>query len=88
MPFAAGYGAFADGFGVSLTKDEGEGAYAVLKAGGYMLKETSTVGGYPRPAKPIELYEFQGCPFCAKGMQALAPTASLRSRGKAAVRIL
>jgi hypothetical protein len=64
--FNAGYGAFADGYGVAVEKDV-EGEYAVLKGAGYMLKETSNVKGYARPAKPIELYEFQGCPFCAKG---------------------
>src|SRR3990172_13278564 len=25
----------------------------------------------PRPAKPLELYEFEGCPFCRKVREAL-----------------
>ncbi|GER41892.1 thioredoxin family protein [Striga asiatica] len=31
---------------------------------GFKLKETSKVG--PRPEKPIEIYEFESCPFCRK----------------------
>ncbi|KAL6559185.1 hypothetical protein OROHE_006554 [Orobanche hederae] len=31
---------------------------------GYKLKETSKIG--PRPEKPIEIYEFESCPFCRK----------------------
>mmetsp|Transcript_30099 Transcript_30099/g.76273 ORF Transcript_30099/g.76273 Transcript_30099/m.76273 type:complete len:339 (-) Transcript_30099:267-1283(-) len=71
LPLALGFGAFAEGFSVKIEKDV-EGEYAVLKGAGYMLKETSEVAAYPRPAKPIELYEFQGCPFCAKVRYAAA----------------
>ncbi|KAL6575013.1 hypothetical protein OROMI_012298 [Orobanche minor] len=31
---------------------------------GYKFKETSKIG--PRPEKPIEIYEFESCPFCRK----------------------
>ncbi|KAI3471931.1 hypothetical protein Pfo_028619 [Paulownia fortunei] len=31
---------------------------------GFKLKETSKLG--PRPEKPIEIYEFESCPFCRK----------------------
>ncbi|KAH6802762.1 Thioredoxin family protein [Perilla frutescens var. frutescens] len=31
---------------------------------GFKLKETSQLG--PRPEKPIEIYEFESCPFCRK----------------------
>jgi len=71
LPLSLGFGAFAEGYGVSLEKDV-EGEYAVLKAAGYALKEKSIVADFPRPAQPIELYEFQGCPFCAKVRYAAA----------------
>jgi len=30
------------------------------------LMETSDVSKYARPAKPLKIYEFEGCPFCKK----------------------
>ena len=48
------------------------GKYAVLGLLGRLLRETSDVGGYPRPAQPIVLYEFEGCPFCRKVREAVA----------------
>ena len=35
------------------------------------LKETSDVGKYARPAKPLKIYEFEGCPFCKKVREAV-----------------
>ncbi|XP_047982781.1 uncharacterized protein LOC125223608 isoform X2 [Salvia hispanica] len=37
---------------------------------GFKLKETSKLG--PRPEKPIEIYEFEGCPFCRKVREIVA----------------
>ncbi|KAL3825761.1 hypothetical protein ACJIZ3_021790 [Penstemon smallii] len=37
---------------------------------GYKLKETSKLG--PRPEKPIEIYEFESCPFCRKVREIVA----------------
>ncbi|KAL2900201.1 GMP synthase [glutamine-hydrolyzing], partial [Bienertia sinuspersici] len=34
------------------------------KGRGFKLKESSKLG--PRPEKPIEIYEFESCPFCRK----------------------
>ena len=42
------------------------GAYTLGEFGGRWLKETSDVAKFPRPAAPIKLYEFEGCPFCRK----------------------
>lgn len=41
------------------------GAPALLRLGtaGWVA---NGVEAFPRPAKMIELYEFQGCPFCRK----------------------
>ncbi|KAG8376729.1 hypothetical protein BUALT_Bualt09G0094100 [Buddleja alternifolia] len=37
---------------------------------GFKLKETSKLG--PRPEKPIEIYEFESCPFCRKVREIVA----------------
>lgn len=39
---------------------------------GRKLRESSDVGSFPRPAQPIVLYEFEGCPFCRKVREAVA----------------
>ncbi|XVE96420.1 hypothetical protein REPUB_Repub02eG0220300 [Reevesia pubescens] len=41
-----------------------------LELGGFKVKETSKIG--PRPEKPIEIYEFEGCPFCRKVREIVA----------------
>ena len=33
---------------------------------GLQVKETSRVGSFKRPQKPIELYEYETCPFCRR----------------------
>lgn len=47
------------------------GAYTLGELGGRWLKETSDVAKFPRPATPIKLYEFEGCPFCRKVREAV-----------------
>ncbi|GKC34914.1 thioredoxin family protein [Tanacetum coccineum] len=41
-----------------------------LAVGGFIAKETAKLG--PRPEKPIEIYEFEGCPFCRKVREIVA----------------
>ncbi|KAL2554256.1 Thioredoxin family protein [Forsythia ovata] len=41
-----------------------------LEFAGFKLKETSKLG--PRPEKPIEIYEFESCPFCRKVREIVA----------------
>lgn len=48
-----------------------EGQYTLGELGGRWLKETSDVAKFPRPAAPIKLYEFEGCPFCRKVREAV-----------------
>ena len=31
-----------------------------------MVERSDRVSAFPRPEKPITLYEFEGCPFCRK----------------------
>ena len=50
--------------------DTGAPGYAVARAGGKMTRESSTVSSFPRPAQPLILYEFEGCPFCKRVREA------------------
>ncbi|QDZ21040.1 hypothetical protein HOP50_05g35650 [Chloropicon primus] len=64
----AGAGAFISGYkGRPAKKPEAsDGKYALpLSVGGYRWEEQPAVNA-KEPEKPIEIYEFQGCPFCRK----------------------
>ncbi|GAB5031723.1 thioredoxin family protein [Nannochloropsis oceanica] len=63
----AGSGAFVQGYKVALvdTDQVEAGEYTFVSSGGKRSKETSATF-IARPKQPIILYEFQGCPFCAK----------------------
>ncbi|MQM03045.1 hypothetical protein Taro_035816 [Colocasia esculenta] len=65
LPFRLGTGVFVSGYSASLVSeaDIPPGQYA-LGIAGFKVKETSKLG--PRPEKPIEIYEFESCPFCRK----------------------
>ncbi|KAH1123164.1 hypothetical protein J1N35_006324 [Gossypium stocksii] len=69
--FRLGTGVFTSGYSASLVSEEEipPGQYS-LELGGSKLKETSKIG--PRPEKPIEIYEFEGCPFCRKVREIVA----------------
>ncbi|XP_011627295.1 uncharacterized protein LOC18444845 isoform X1 [Amborella trichopoda] len=66
LPLRLGTGIFVQGYRASLVpeKEIPPSEYVFLNFAGFKLKETSRVG--PRPTKPIEIYEFEGCPFCRK----------------------
>jgi glutathione S-transferase len=49
----------------------GEGEYAVWSGSGKAVRETSDVAKFPRPEKPLKMYQFQGCPFCKKVREAV-----------------
>ncbi|XP_065857415.1 uncharacterized protein [Euphorbia lathyris] len=69
--FRLGTGVFVSGYSASLvSKDEIPPDQYALGVAGYKVKETSKVGA--RPEKPIELYEFEGCPFCRKVREIVA----------------
>ncbi|CAH8305074.1 unnamed protein product [Eruca vesicaria subsp. sativa] len=60
-----GTGVFVSGYSASfVSKDAIPADQYALRIGGITVKETSKLG--PRPEKPIEIYEFEGCPFCRK----------------------
>lgn len=63
--FRLGTGVFVSGYSASLvSKDEIPPGQYALEFAGFTVKETSRIG--PRPEKPIEIYEFESCPFCRK----------------------
>jgi hypothetical protein len=57
-------GALNYGYTIGLAPDDG--SYAVATVAGRRVVESSMVGSFPRPAKPLILYEFNACPFCRK----------------------
>ncbi|KAK9801328.1 hypothetical protein WJX73_004908 [Symbiochloris irregularis] len=65
-----GSGGFGLNYASSLVDDDGK--YGVVKFGGKKVKETSQVAQFKRPAKLIEIYEFEGCPFCRKVREAVS----------------
>ncbi|TYH32231.1 hypothetical protein ES288_A01G236100v1 [Gossypium darwinii] len=69
--FRLGTGVFVSGYSASLVseKEIPPGQYS-LELGGSKVKETSKIGR--RPEKPIEIYEFEGCPFCRKVREIVA----------------
>ncbi|CAN1277372.1 hypothetical protein LINPERPRIM_LOCUS16304 [Linum perenne] len=69
--FRFGTGVFLDGYSVSFVdKDEIPSGQYALELFGKKVKETSKLG--PRPEKPIEIYEFESCPFCRKVREIVA----------------
>ena len=40
--------------------------YSVARFNDQKLSETSSVASFKRPEQLLELYEFEGCPFCKK----------------------
>ncbi|KAF3441651.1 hypothetical protein FNV43_RR15566 [Rhamnella rubrinervis] len=63
--FRLGTGVFVDGYSATfIPKNEFPPNEYALEVSGYKVKEASKLG--PRPEKPIDIYEFEGCPFCRK----------------------
>ncbi|KAJ9695094.1 hypothetical protein PVL29_010542 [Vitis rotundifolia] len=69
--FRLGTGVFVSGYSASfVSESEIPPDEYILEIAGYKVKETSKVG--PRPEKPIEIYEFESCPFCRKVREIVA----------------
>ncbi|KAG0495316.1 hypothetical protein HPP92_000007 [Vanilla planifolia] len=63
--FRLGTGAFTLGYSTSfISESEITSNEYSLTIAGLKLRESSKLG--PRPVKPIEIYEFESCPFCRK----------------------
>ena len=65
----AGTGALINGWSPSLEDDDGEG-YSIVRVAGKKLAEASNLG--PRPEKLIEVFEYEGSPYCRKVREAAA----------------
>ncbi|KDO70430.1 hypothetical protein CISIN_1g019711mg [Citrus sinensis] len=69
--FRFGTGVFVSGYSASfVSKDEIPPDQYTLEIAGFKVKETSKLG--PRPEKPIEIYEYESCPFCRKVREIVA----------------
>nr|WEU39140.1 glutathione S-transferase [Saccharina japonica] len=68
-----GSGALVDGYRFKVSKQEegDEGEYAVVRALGLKVTERGNTWDRAQPRKPIEIYEFEGCPFCRKVREAV-----------------
>lgn len=64
-----GSGAFVNGYKVKVGKSIDE-SYSVLRLGGLQIFESGNIPQKPESQKPIEIYEFEGCPFCRKVREA------------------
>ncbi|EKX35174.1 hypothetical protein GUITHDRAFT_43846, partial [Guillardia theta CCMP2712] len=63
--------AFASGYSIGIKKDV-PSSYSVFRFGGFMVSEESATSSFPRPALPLQIYEFESCPFCRKVREAVA----------------
>uniref|UniRef100_A0A804LVE9 GST N-terminal domain-containing protein n=1 Tax=Zea mays TaxID=4577 RepID=A0A804LVE9_MAIZE len=67
IPLRLGTGVFVLGYSPSLVSpSEIPSDQYALEFGAWKVKEESKIGQCKRPEKPIEIYEFEGCPFCRK----------------------
>ncbi|GMH42393.1 hypothetical protein BSKO_10312 [Bryopsis sp. KO-2023] len=64
-------GGFAKGFSAGLQKADKD-SYSVARAIGQQVNETSQVSEFMRPSQPLEIYEYEGCPFCKKVREAVS----------------
>ncbi|CAO2164880.1 unnamed protein product [Urochloa humidicola] len=73
IPLRLGTGVFVLGYSPSLvSKSEIPSDQYALEIGPWKVKEESKIGQCKRPEKPIEIYEFEGCPFCRKVREMVA----------------
>ncbi|MCD7449706.1 hypothetical protein HAX54_001135 [Datura stramonium] len=69
--FRLGTGALVSGYSASfVSKTEVPSDQYALEIAGFKVKESSNLG--PRPEKPVEIYEFESCPFCRKVREIVA----------------
>uniref|UniRef100_A0A061QSF8 Thioredoxin family protein n=1 Tax=Tetraselmis sp. GSL018 TaxID=582737 RepID=A0A061QSF8_9CHLO len=68
----AGSGAVVSGWSPSLERDRGQRDYTLVKFKGTRLDEGSDIYKFRRPLKSLEVYEFEGCPYCKMVREALS----------------
>jgi len=68
-----GSGLFAKGYKATEAKEPiADGTYTYTSEIGKRVTERSKVSEFPRPSQPLEIYEFEGCPFCRKVREAVS----------------
>ena len=76
MPFLLriGNGALVSNYQVSIEKETelNSKQYTFLSLFGFRVTEKSSVAFKNRPNKLLEVYEFEGCPFCRKVREAVS----------------
>ncbi len=72
--FRVGTGALISGYKISIEAEtqEDKSQYSILSAFGYRIKEGTSVEFKKRPKKYLEIYEFEGCPYCRKVREAVS----------------
>jgi len=65
-----GSGALVSGWTVNVADDDDKDSYSIARGFGKRIAEGQT--GVEQPSKPIELYEFETCPFCRKVREAVS----------------
>lgn len=74
--FRLGSGGFVQGYSASLEPDTEKtmSMYSIARSIGLRIDESSTFtkpNNIKRPIKKLEIYEFEGCPFCRKVREAI-----------------
>jgi len=59
-----GSGGFAKGY--AAERDKGTNGYTTTTYSGKRISEKSKVSTFARPKEVLQIYEFEGCPFCRK----------------------
>ena len=72
--FRLGTGALISGYKVSIEPETeaNKDKYTFLSALGYRISEGTKSNFKNRPKKTLEIYEFEGCPFCRKVREAIS----------------
>jgi len=78
--FRAGYGIFAQGYGLSFdfkstmtpNKDQSKSSYKITIGNLEITETCSEIIPLKQPKVPLEFYEFEQCPFCRKVREAVS----------------
>jgi len=65
-----GTGAFGDGYKIEIIPRD-ESKYTIFSFGDYQIEETCAAPVVTSRYQPIQIYEFEGCPFCRKVREAV-----------------
>ena len=76
-----GTGALVNGYAPSLVDDDEPTKYSIVRFAGKRLDEANALG--PRPALPIEVFEYEGSPYCRKVRRRARASTSTSSTARA-----